>query len=112
LDATWYPLTHTQRFVRCNEAFESTLPLGPNDLDYELRRNVPIATLITKAALQAVGALGDFDQLNGVRVRCRGWLSDDSNDHFSGTVPAANFDIAAGSHLVVSLVRNGQLEIL
>jgi hypothetical protein len=114
LDATWYPLTHTQRFVRCNESMYngSLTPVTPSELDYELRRNVPIATLITKAALQGVGALGDFNQLNGVRVMCRGWLSKDSNDQLSGTVPAANFDIAAGSHLVVSLVRNGQLEIL
>lgn len=112
LDATWHPLKHTQRFVRCNQVFPATISFAIDDLDYELRRNVPIATLITKAALQAVGALGDFDQLNGVRVRCRGWLSKDSNDYFDGTVPAANFDIAAGSHLAVSLVRNGQLEIL
>jgi hypothetical protein len=114
LDATWYALTHTQRFIRCNEIFSngSALPATTNELDYELRRNVPIATLVTKAALQAVGALSGFDQLNGVRVRCRGWLSQDSRDQFHVSVTDPNFDIAAGSHLVVSLVRNGELEIL
>jgi hypothetical protein len=114
LNTTWYVLTHTQRFIRCNEIFYNgtTFPVTTSELDYELRRNVPIATLITKAALQAVGALGGFTQLNGVRVRCRGWLSQSSRDKFHSGVTDPNFDIAAGSHLVVSLVSNGQLEIL